>query len=53
VVGCSVMVGLIVYRRLSLTGLVSLWKNQRVRWIVLLVMGVPMHGLVDFSGYRL
>jgi hypothetical protein len=49
VVGCSIIVGLIVYRRLSLTGLVSLWKKRRVRWIVLLVMGVPMHGMVDFS----
>jgi hypothetical protein len=49
VAGCSVMVRLIVCQRLSLIGFVSLWRKRRVRWIVLLVMGVPMHGVVDFS----
>jgi hypothetical protein len=41
-------------RKWSLTCLVNLWwKKQRIRWRVLLMMGVPLHGVVDFSGCRL
>jgi hypothetical protein len=50
VVGCGVMVGQIVCQRWSLTGLTNLcWKRRRIRWRVLLMIGVPLNGVVDFS----
>jgi hypothetical protein len=52
-VSCGVMVRLIVCRKWSLIGLVGLWcKKRRIGWRVLLMVRVPLHCVVNFSGCR-
>jgi hypothetical protein len=53
VVHFGIMVGLIICRRWSLTGLVDMWKKRGARWRVLLMVGVPLCGVVDLSWCRL
>jgi hypothetical protein len=54
VVGCGIVIGLIIWRMLSLAIVwVSLWKERRVWWRILLVRGCLLHGMVHFSRWRL
>jgi hypothetical protein len=50
VVGCCIVVWLVVCRRLGLVVMIGLRrKMRRVGWGILLVVGSPLHGVIDFS----